>query len=64
MARAADLPSSSIKLELIRERRYTSCIIASVVGDEKAKRVVQAVLSDDTSNIFRYVSAYMPALLP
>ena len=64
MARAADPSSSGIELELIRERRYTGCIVAGVVGDEKAKRAVQAVLGDDTSNVVRYVSACVPALLP
>ena len=31
---------------------------------KKAKRAVQAVLGGDTSNVVRYVSACVPALLP
>lgn len=64
MARAADSSSFGTELELIRERRHTGCIVSSVVSDEKAKRAVQAVLGDDTSNAVRYVSACVPALLP
>jgi len=64
MARAANPSSSGTGLELLRERQYTGCIVASVVGDEEAKRAIQAVLRDDTSNIVGYVSACVPALLP
>lgn len=64
IARAADPPSSGTEVELIRERRYTGRIIAGVVGDEKAKRAVQAVLGDDRSNVVRSVGACTSALLP
>jgi hypothetical protein len=64
VARAADPPGIFMELKLIRECLYAGGVVVSVVQDEEAKRTLQAVLRNDTSNVTRYVSARMSTLLP